>query len=250
MAMRILITGNSGFIGRHLMDTLLKSASFDSNIIVITPSSAELDLTSENSASFIIRDFQPTHVLHLAWARTGTTDYDTGDSHQLWANLTFSLVNDLRQAGVINWVVGTGLETQNEGAVSPYGAAKIDLKSKITSLQDPLCRWISLPFVFSIFHQRPRLMKLCLDNQTLNHPEVAHDYLEIRDVANQLVEILYKDLPTNSSVTSGTRTLNKALCEKVQEKRNDIPFSDCSCLGIDRETQSSNTSFYTSELLG
>lgn len=123
---------------------------------ITSPPREEFNIFSKNSLQKIIQDYRPTHVLHLAWSSTGSSQYEKDNSHFQWADATYSLVKKLSDEGVISWVVGTGLEsTELELDTSPYGEAKLKLKSEILSLDDFCSRWISMPYVVSMYHRRP-----------------------------------------------------------------------------------------------
>ena len=135
--MRLLITGHTGFVGQHLLRVLTNGAIKSPIESLITPSSNDLDLLSGMATNQIIKALQPSHVLHLAWARTGVPDYDLADSHKIWGDKTFSLVKDLSNSGITSWVVGTGLDAHdNTGNLSPYGLAKAELRDGVSRLNN------------------------------------------------------------------------------------------------------------------
>jgi hypothetical protein len=248
--MRLLITGHSGFIGQHLLQAL--SINLPPGLIsnIITPSRDEVDLESKGAANKIIEVFQPTHVLHLAWAMTSEKNYDQGHSHAEWSKRTLLLARELSEVGIISWVVGTGLEHYgfNEN-LSPYGLAKLKLKKDIIDLDSPLCRWISMPFIFSLFHQRPRLMKSCLQGEPLAFPDMEQDYLDVRDVAVQLKNIICNSSYQVSSISSFKRTANSIVCSQISSKKNDTLLNSCSCQDSGQLLLSATDTFFTEMLL-
>ena len=84
--MRIIITGGSGFIGTNYIELLLKSADAEFiNIDIKPPRNAahknfwqECDLLDASRLKKIIKDFSPTHVVHLA-AKTGLDEKKLSD---------------------------------------------------------------------------------------------------------------------------------------------------------------------------
>jgi hypothetical protein len=248
--MRLLITGHTGFVGRHLL-RLLSNGTLNSPVKkLITPSSNDLDLLSGMAADQIIKTLQPTHVLHLAWARTGLEYYDLADSHKIWGDRTFSLVRDLSDSGIISWVVGTGLEAHdNAGGLSPYGLAKAELRNGVIQLDSSSSRWISLPYIFSVFHQRPRLVNSYLQGNSPLYPHKEEDYLEIRDVARQLANIVFTDSDQACSISSQRQTSNVKLCSQIKRRSGEEEFKSCSCLDGYMLSSDESGSFYTSLLL-
>jgi NAD dependent epimerase/dehydratase family len=248
--MRLLITGSTGFIGQHLLKTLGYERAESDAFSVSLLNRNEIDLLSRDAVGFIMENVQPTHVLHLAWADTSGPSYDLQNSHSDWANATFSMMRGLSDLGIVSWGIGTGLEFEEHGRdLTPYGIAKLDLKRSVVELNDPLCRWISMPYVFSIFHKRPRMILSCLQSEELAFPEVKHDFLEVRDVANQLSRIVCTSDTAVSSVSSGYRTSNVELCTKVLEKEKFQLFRDCSCSDNNHWTTDKSLSFFTTTLL-
>lgn len=64
MAKKILITGGSGFLGKHVIKKL-NEASHD-GATIIAPSSKDLDLLNGESANNFILDLKPDTILHMA----------------------------------------------------------------------------------------------------------------------------------------------------------------------------------------
>ena len=59
---RILLTGGSGFLGRHVLNALRDEGARD----VVVPRKAQYDLTQEEAVARVYRDHRPRVVIHLA----------------------------------------------------------------------------------------------------------------------------------------------------------------------------------------
>src|SRR5687767_13899851 len=59
---RLLVTGGSGFVGRHLLDVLAERGYQN----VVAPSHAEYDLTQADQVAACMRAVRPDAVVHLA----------------------------------------------------------------------------------------------------------------------------------------------------------------------------------------
>jgi GDP-L-fucose synthase len=105
-AKRILLTGGSGFLGRHVLDAL-KSRGAES---VIVPRKAEYDLTQESAVGRVYRDLQPELVIHLAAVVGGIGANREKPGQFLYDNLMMGtqLMEYARRSGVEKFVgVGT-----------------------------------------------------------------------------------------------------------------------------------------------
>jgi GDP-L-fucose synthase len=79
---RVLVTGGSGFLGRHVVARLR-----DRGVEVVAPRSTEYDLTVPGAADDMLRDVRPATVVHLA-ARVGGIGYNQAEPAPLYlANL-------------------------------------------------------------------------------------------------------------------------------------------------------------------
>jgi len=59
---KILLTGGSGFLGRHVLNALRDEGARD----VVVPRKAQYDLTQEEAVARVYRDHRPRVVIHLA----------------------------------------------------------------------------------------------------------------------------------------------------------------------------------------
>lgn len=229
--MKLLITGDTGFIGTHLQKLRLPKIHAISSVDVeLASGRTRFNLLDLDATLAVIESMQLSHVLHLAWNSTASSHYEEEDSHFEWAEATYSLVSKLANLGIVSWVVGTGLEDKNRNtSLSPYAHAKLNLKSELLSLDNNYCRWISMPYVFSLYHQRPRVLKSCLDGNFPLFPDAEMDYLEIRDVAFQITNIIENSSSRISAVSSGMKIKNSVLCEQVRANRHSDSLSSCSC---------------------
>jgi len=226
--MKLFVTGDTGFIGTHFQN--YQSDEISSLDLALSNGRPRFNLLNTDKAFAAITSLKTTHVLHLAWSSTGSSQYEKDSSHFQWAEVTYSLVKRLSDEGIVSWVVGTGLENiEQDLDASPYGEAKLKLKSDILSLNDSCSRWISMPYVFSMYHRRPRILKSSLEGYLPRFPDHELDYLEIRDVAFQIRNIVNNSSSRISAVSSGMKIKNLVLCEQVKANRHHNVLSSCSC---------------------
>lgn len=92
-ARRVLVTGGSGFIGRHVLAPL-GARGFD----VIAPRRAEIDLLDPGGAQQAIEHARPTHLLHLAWT-TDHAHFWTSKENATWVEASLRLLRAFAAAG-------------------------------------------------------------------------------------------------------------------------------------------------------
>jgi GDP-L-fucose synthase len=104
--MRLLVTGGSGFLGKHVLDVLAGRGFVD----VAAPTHAEYDLTQTEQIAACLKDTQPQAILHLAAVVGGIGANRARPGEFFYKNLIMGaeLMEQARRAGVQKFVaVGT-----------------------------------------------------------------------------------------------------------------------------------------------
>src|SRR5919199_610797 len=103
---RILVTGGSGFLGRHVLETLAVRGVYD----VVAPRRREYDLTRADEVRACLRDLRPEAIVHLAAVVGGIGANQEHPGEFFYQNLIMGveLMEQARLAGVQKFVaVGT-----------------------------------------------------------------------------------------------------------------------------------------------
>jgi nucleoside-diphosphate-sugar epimerase len=226
---RVLVTGATGFIGRHVLEPLLargfevhatyRGSRSDHGAVIWH----KIDLLDSASVATLASEVKASHLLHLAWyAEHGK--FWTSERNVLWLEASLALARHFAAAGGRRMVaVGTSAEyqiteTPSVEEVTPlipatlYGAAKL-------ALATTLGRWaptrgVSLAWarVFHLFGPGehpdrlvPALTRAALTQSPLDcgPGEQARDFLHAADVAEACAAILAHSIEGPVNIGSG-----------------------------------------------
>lgn len=111
MTKRVLVTGASGFIGRHALPAL-QMRGYEVHAVARRPLQLEgarwhaADLLDEQAQAELLATVRPSHLLHFAWyAEHGK--FWTAAENRRWVDATATLVQAFQRAGG-RWVAATG----------------------------------------------------------------------------------------------------------------------------------------------
>ena len=255
----ILITGASGFIGKHLLSKLKNEFKniacidlfFNKTFLYKYKNAVQLftgNLLDKKFINTCINEFNPEYVFHLAGSKTRTnsfqeykTSYDINYLGTL--NLFESLVNriDLKLVTTIGTIdeYGSALspfkENSQELPNSAYGLSKLSA----TKLALILNRQFKLPVVVlrpSIAYGPgqgdemfiPGLIKTLLRKEPfmMTEGKQLRDFIYIEDLTDAIIQGLYcKDLEGHIiNIASGTSICIRDLAMQIAEVTNNIEF--------------------------
>lgn len=101
--MKILVTGSSGFVGRQVINQLIRQdvAVVGSSRTAVEFGGAQhvaTDLTMPGAAAALIEQVRPTHLLHLAWNAVPGKFWNAADNLD-WCAASLALVRAFHAAG-------------------------------------------------------------------------------------------------------------------------------------------------------
>ena len=207
--MRVLITGATGFLGRHVMATLGEADS-DELTVVSWNRQKMGDLRNREQRIAELRKHRPDVVLHLAWSSTEHNNYQEDPENSSWGELGIDLLHECLALGF--WYIATGSAADISGDPnysSPYSEAKRHLRSIVEPYAlSGQATWLRPQVVVSLADQRPRVVRQYLQRPPgsdfqINSPEAEFDFVEVRDVAQGIAATIRNGLTGVVDLGSG-----------------------------------------------
>jgi UDP-glucuronate decarboxylase len=226
---RVLLTGAGGLIGRQCIDELNARGYEVHGVSHHSPAPADvahwhrLDLTDHRTADRLVRDVEPSHLLHLGW-RSAHGDIWNSPENLRWVDVSARLFAAFRGSGgqravgvgscaEYDWRFGTCQEDLTP--LSPrtyYGACKSAVReallglSRVTELSTA---WGRVFFVFGPAEHPDRVVASVVsgllkgERVAVTHGRQIRDYMHSADVAGALVALLDSDAEGAFNVASG-----------------------------------------------
>lgn len=227
--MRLLLTGASGFIGRHVLRAV--PAEWEVHTVSrrgpraggTTWHSHDLLAAGPGAARALVQRIQPTHLLHAAWCAEPGAFWDSRDNPR-WTTSSIELLTEFydsggRRAVVVgscaeyDWSLGWCHEERTPLLpATAYGSAKAATFLQATALAASYGGELSWGRVFNVFgadEPAGKLMALVaasLDTGApvvLRGPGQLRDYLHVNEVASALVHLLGSTVLGPVNIASG-----------------------------------------------
>jgi len=232
MALKILLTGAGGFIGKNVLK-LLKNKGFEVHATTSRniPKGIEdtettwhlVDLLDRYSVQNFIGDLRPDYLLHLAWDTT-PGQYLANPQNLDWVAATLGICKVFYENGGKRAIfTGTCFEynpydkvlSENSSGVpySLYGTCKLALSGIITKFcedQGASYAWGRIFYLFGPYEDQRRVIpyvirSLLMGKEALcSNACVKRDYLYVEDVAAALIHML--NIDENGIFNIGTGT--------------------------------------------
>lgn len=227
---RVLVTGASGFIGRHTL-TALRARGFEvhanSRGLAADPEGGvaahPLDLLGPGGPAALVRDVQPSHLLHLAWAPPSRS-WMTLDNLS-WAAASLELYRAFAEAGgrravvagscaEYDWSYETLCEADTPARPrSLYGCAKNAVREVVAAAarQSGISTaWARIFFVYGPHEPPGRLVPEVADAllsgrvAETTHGRQQRDFMHVADVAAALAALLDGEVTGIVNIASGS----------------------------------------------
>lgn len=244
MIKRVLLTGGSGFVGRHCIAPLT-ARGYEVHAVTGRRSSEgggacwhQADLLDEGQRCALVERIRPTHLLHQAWYAV-PGKYWNSEENLRWVQASLGLMQAFAMAGGRRLVMaGTCAEYDwNHGRcvesgtplvpATLYGACKHALQTMLTAW----CRRAGISSawgrVFSLYgpYEHPHRLVASVITALLrgkgvvcNHGGLVRDYMHVADVADAFVAIIDGDIEGPVNIGTGIGVALKDIVEKIGAK--------------------------------
>ncbi len=241
--MRILLTGASGFIGRHCLPLLSKT---EHEIHAVSRTRRRdrgrvqwhaADLLQPDAVSVLLADVRPDALLHLAWF-VAPAEYKQSPENLRWLEESTHLLETFVQHGGTRAVVaGSSMEYDwSEGICAEdstqlcpqnvYSRCKNDLRIRVEKLARELgmsWAWARLFFMYGPGEPPTRLVPSVIrsllrgERARCSPGEQVRDFLHVEDVASGVVGTLLSGVEGAINIGSGEGVSVRALATCIGE---------------------------------
>jgi nucleoside-diphosphate-sugar epimerase len=226
---RILVTGASGFIGRHCLPLFL-DRGYEVHAVAREPQKNwrsvdwhQTDLLKTGAASALVEYVRPTHLLHLAWCAS-PRNYLTNPANSQWTRATAELAEAFIIIGGTRFVAaGSCAEYSRStapcqegetplGGANRYSQAKAAAFERLSELAD--CSglsfaWGRIFFPYGPYQASERLIPAVIASLLQDHVvdcgagKRVRDFIHVADVATAFAALLDGEVRGACNIGSG-----------------------------------------------
>jgi nucleoside-diphosphate-sugar epimerase len=229
----VLLTGGSGFIGRHCVEPL-RARGYEVHATSTRGAVADMpdvhwhqcNLLEQGSARRVLAEVKPTHLLHLAWFVVPGKLITSQENYE-WVRASMELVREFAAAGGKRLTFcGSGYEYDwrygfcNEQLTAQipntvYGACKQALNlmtENFAATENLSSAWGRVFFLYGPYEHPQRLVSSIIlsllrgEPAKSSHGRQIRDYMHVQDVADGLVTVLDSEIRGTVNVSSGRAT--------------------------------------------
>ena len=249
---KVLVTGASGFIGRHSLEPLSRRDYEIHAVCVRDPVGSfenvywhRADLLRADDCAELIEQVRPSHLLHLAWFAT-PGKFWTADENLEWISATLHLVHEFHRRGGQRVVAAGSCAEYEWGSDEPldeevtplrpatlYGAAKHAVRLVLDAYAaqtDLSVAWGRVFFLYGPYESPERLVPSVIlsllrgEVARCTHGQQVRDFLHVADVADAFVALLESDFKGPVNIASGHAVRLSEVVEMIGRKlgRSDL----------------------------
>jgi nucleoside-diphosphate-sugar epimerase len=241
---KVLLTGATGFVGRHAIAPL-QSLGFEIHAISshgIPEWSKDIywhqiDLLDPIQSNGVIQQIRPTHLLHLAWYVTHGKFWNAVEN-LTWVQASLSLLRSFAEAGgqrvvmagtcaEYDWTSASEILSEESSPMKPitlYGSCKHALQIMLAAFanQNKLsAAWGRIFFLYGPHEHPNRLVPSVINSLLSNQPaycshgKQVRDFLYVTDVAEAFVALLDTEVQGPINIASGQPVTLSEVIDRV-----------------------------------
>ena len=240
---KVLVTGASGFIGRHCVPLLVSkgyevhalSRQFSTDAAFRNVCWHKADMLKAGSATEIVHQVRPDSILHLAWCATPGKFWEAKENID-WVRASLELLSAFADSGGRRIVcAGSCAEYDStsgeclENAPPPlprtlYGTSKCAFEQLLhASTQQAAISsaWGRLFFPYGPHEHRSRLVAHAIRSLLMGEPALCSDgkqildFIHVRDAASAFVDLLESDVQGPVNIGSGNPVTVRVALEEI-----------------------------------
>jgi nucleoside-diphosphate-sugar epimerase len=233
MSKKVLLTGATGFIGHHCLESL-KARGYEVHAVSSKPMKSgassvywhQANLLEPGTAKALLVEVKATHLLHLAWFVV-PGKLIAAPENFAWVRASMELVQEFAAAGgkrlaicgsgyEYDWSYGYCSEKLTPAVPNTvYGSCKqaLNLLTQSFASQAGLnCAWGRVFFLYGPNEHPQRLVSSVIlsllkgDPAKCSHGRQIRDYMHVQDVADGMVALLDSEVTGSVNVASGQAT--------------------------------------------
>lgn len=246
MKEKVLVTGGTGFIGRNVVDELIKRG-YEVHSLVYPPFAPEqkglvqyeMNLLDKESLEEFFKNHSFENLIHLAWY-VGPKCH-VHDLNLDWTIATLNLLKFFKESGGKKFLgAGTiseyeykyGYLVEDQTPTDPqnlYGNSK----NAIFNIAKVYCKQNNIDFkwprIFNLYGpaEKPQRLMPSVINSCLKGEDVKvsdclkfQDYLHVEDTARGIVDVFESDIQGAVNICSGKPVQLRTIVEKIAELTN------------------------------
>lgn len=225
---RVLVTGATGFIGRHSLQSL-RGQGYEVHAVTIDNTVPgdfiwhKADLLNSDSIANLMAEVRPTHLVHFAWYAV-PGKYWTSLENFRWVRASLELLQAFHDNGgkravfagscaEYDWRYGCCVEDVTPlNPATTYGTCKNALRAMVETFAKETKLSVAWGRIFFLYgpHEHPNrlvssVIKSLLEGKAArtSHGRQIRDLMHVQDVADAFVALLNSEVTGSVNIASG-----------------------------------------------